>query len=136
LFQNAAISNYYISCFDEGKREQFTLNMSIPGEDGEPIVYNDVSYLPISLEFKELKDTASSADLRKENAQFVAQNLQLLNLPSILEDLGFHNVEKYISDYRRLQERAAQQNEPYGYDQGQPAMQQDQGIIANQNLVQ
>lgn len=129
LFQNASINNYYISCQDKEEIEEMYLNLTLTDFKGEDRIINDVSMLPVSLYFDELHNVVSTLDNLRAGAMMIVQNPVLLQMPTLLKDLGLRNADKYIDDFKNQQEEAQLKM------QQQAQMQQEVQQQAQRNLM-
>jgi hypothetical protein len=129
LFQNAFVNNYYISCQEGDETEAMYLNLTVKDFKGQERVVNNVSFLPVTLYFDELHNVVSSLDNIRQGALMIIQNPVLLQMPSLLKDLGLRHADKYIADFKQQQAEIQQQA------QQQAMMQQEVQGQARGNLM-
>jgi hypothetical protein len=103
LFQNSFFDNYYITVLDNDELKTLYLNLIVEDMKGDRRIENDVSFLPLTLYLEEVPDFRSTLEEKRDNAIAIAQNPLLLQMPSLLEDMGYRHARKYIEEFKQNQ---------------------------------
>jgi hypothetical protein len=103
LFQNSFFDNYYINVLDNDELKTLYLNLVVEDMKGDRRIENDVSFLPLTLYLEEVPDFRSTLEEKRDNAITIAQNPMLLQMPSLLEDMGYRHARKYIEEFKQNQ---------------------------------